>query len=284
DGAIPARARALLDAQRVFIEDPAAWESAGHLASAARTAANVLRSIHRPTDAAWLATLNAPAEPGLMLTALRSALAQVLDEAPAQLPAASDQPPHEAGSPAPSVRTLRVDAERVDALVRLAGELVVARNALSHLARRAVAQDNPIAGALKAHHADYDHLVGQLQGAVLALRVLPLRVVFQRFPRQLREMPERLGKPARLLIAGESTEADKAIIEMLFEPLLHVLRNAMDHGIESAAVRAARGKPPEATIQLRASRQGELVQVEIIDDGGGMDMAGIRSVARERGI
>src|SRR5690606_14726292 len=101
DGAIPARARALLEAQRAFIEDPAAWESAGHLASAARTAANVLQSIHRPADAARMATLAAPAEPGLMLAPLRSALAQVLDEVPVQEPAASDQPAHDAGSPAP---------------------------------------------------------------------------------------------------------------------------------------------------------------------------------------
>src|SRR5204862_440915 len=91
------------------------------------------------------------------------------------------------------------------------------------------------------------------------------------------------GKPARLVTEGEATEADKAIVESLFEPLLHVLRNALDHGIESAEVRAAAGKPPSATIRLRASRQGDRVHVEVEDDGGGVDLARVREVALQRG-
>ena len=103
--------------------------------------------------------------------------------------------------------------------------------------------------------------------SVLSLRVLPLRQVFQRFPRLVREMAAGLGKPAALALHGEDVEADKAIVEALFEPLLHVLRNAVDHGVESAEARAAAGKPATALIQLRAERRGEHVIIEVEDDG-----------------
>jgi two-component system chemotaxis sensor kinase CheA len=114
--------------------------------------------------------------------------------------------------------------------------------------------------------------------------VLPLRTAFQRFPRLVREMSADLGKPAALVIEGEDTEADKAIVEILVEPLLHVLRNSMDHGIEEAAERAAAGKPAMATIRLSAARQGDHVVLEIADDGRGVDVVRVREVARERGV
>jgi two-component system chemotaxis sensor kinase CheA len=126
--------------------------------------------------------------------------------------------------------------------------------------------------------------VGALQRAVLGMRVLPLRHVFQRFPRLMREMSADLGKPANLVVEGDDTEADKVIVEMLFEPLLHVLRNAMDHGVENAAARSARGKSPAATIRLRAARQGEHVVVEASDDGRGIDVARVREVALARNV
>jgi two-component system, chemotaxis family, sensor kinase CheA len=119
---------------------------------------------------------------------------------------------------------------------------------------------------------------------VLELRVLPLRGVFQRFPRLVREMSESLAKPVRLTIEGDDTQADKAIVEMLFEPLLHVMRNAMDHGVEPGPERALAGKPAVATIHLRARREGEHVVVEVEDDGRGIDVDRIRSVAAERGL
>ncbi len=93
-----------------------------------------------------------------------------------------------------------------------------------------------------------------------------------------------MASPVAVKIVGDDTEADKAIVEMLFEPLLHAVRNAMDHGVESAPVRAARGKPRAATIQMRAARQGDQVLIEISDDGGGMDVARIRLLAGERGV
>jgi two-component system chemotaxis sensor kinase CheA len=108
--------------------------------------------------------------------------------------------------------------------------------------------------------------------------------VFQRLPRLLREIAADLGKPAELAIEGGETEADKAIVEMLFEPLLHVVRNAIDHGVERADVRAARGKPATAIIRLVASRHSDNVVVEVRDDGQGIDVARVRQVAAERKV
>jgi two-component system chemotaxis sensor kinase CheA len=169
-------------------------------------------------------------------------------------------------------------------LVNLTGELIVAKNAISHVARQAENGGNVLAPLLIAEHARLERLVASLQHAVLSLRVLPLDTVFQRFSRVVREMALNLGKPANLTIEGGDTEADKAIVEMLFEPLLHAVRNAMDHGIEAAPERAATGKPAAATIALRAYRQGEHVVIEIADDGKGIDISRVRKVAGERGL
>ena len=166
----------------------------------------------------------------------------------------AERPPEPPGTlPAqPADATLRVDVDRIDGLVRLTGELLIAKNAVGHSAQRAMETDiRQLAVALKNQHPLLDRLVGELQRSVLSLRVLPLRHVFQRFPRLVREMAAALGKPARLVIEGDDTEADKSIVEALFEPLLHVVRNAIDHGVESAAERTAAGKPAIATIRLR---------------------------------
>ena len=114
--------------------------------------------------------------------------------------------------------------------------------------------------------------------------MLPLRDVFQRFPRVVRDLGSSLGKPIRLVTEGDDTEADKEIVESLFEPLLHVLRNAADHGLEDAEGRAAAGKPALGTIRLRAARSGEQVIVEIEDDGRGIDVERIRVLAERRGF
>ena len=181
-------------------------------------------------------------------------------------------------------QTLRVTADRIDALVRLTGELTVAKNAIGHAVKLAENEGSALAVTLKNRHAALDRLVGELQRAVLGMRVLPLRTAFQRFPRLIREMSAELGKPATLAIEGEDTEADKAIVEILVEPLVHVLRNAMDHGIEPAAARAAAGKPAVATIRLRAFREGEHVSSKSRTTARGIDVAKVREVAKERNV
>jgi two-component system chemotaxis sensor kinase CheA len=181
---------------------------------------------------------------------------------------------------------LRVDAQRIEALVSLAGELTVAKNAVGHTVRlaREGANAETLARVLKDQHALLDRLVSELQRSVLDLRVLPLRHVFQNFPRVVREMARELAKPVRLIIEGETTEADKATVEALFEPLLHVMRNALDHGIEPTDERQAAGKDVVATVSLRAARDGDRVIVEVADDGRGIDAAKIRHTAARRGV
>jgi len=141
-----------------------------------------------------------------------------------------------------------------------------------------------LAPTLRQRHDALDRLVGELQRSVLTLRVLPVRVAFQRFPRLVREMAAELGKPVTLVLEGEHTEADKTIVELIGEPLVHVLRNAMDHGIEDEATRAAAGKPTVATIRLRALREGDHVVIEVTDDGRGIDVARVREIASERHV
>jgi two-component system chemotaxis sensor kinase CheA len=254
----------------------------GRIASAGRVAANVFRHLGRPDVAERIAdavteSLAGP-EPESIARAIESAM-ESLNAAPAPDPI---EPV--ANRPDPLSRSLRVDAERVDALVSLTGELTVAKNAFRHIAMLAQEGDNPLSASIGSEYGKLDRLIDGLQRAVLELRILPLRRVFQRFSRLVREMSETLARPVRLVIEGEETQADKAIVEMLFEPLLHVVRNAMDHGVEPSAERAAEGKSAIATICLRARREGEHVVVEVEDDGRGIDTDRVRTVAVERGL
>jgi two-component system chemotaxis sensor kinase CheA len=279
--ALPEDTRSVLEAQLLLAAETTPDGFSGRVAAAARVGAQILYAAGMPIQAetveqAALAAQQA-ADPAPFIAAVRAVLYS---------PAPS--PVHKQGLPAQEVaaRALRIDVARVDALVKLAGELGVAKNALGHSARLAMQDTDPhvLAHTLKDQHAVLDRLVSELQRAVLGIRVLPLRHVFRRFPRQVREIAKALGKSARLVTEGEATEADKGIVEALFEPMLHVLRNALDHGIEDAATRVGAGKPEIATLCLRAARQGEHVVVELIDDGHGLDLARIRSVAAQRGL
>jgi len=241
----------------------------GAILSAGRVAANVLKAAGRSGEAAAVE---------LALTrGDAAAIASSIDDAIGREPEASP-----AVRSAPLSRTLRVDAERVATLVNLTGELTVAKNAFGHLAKLAAETDSVLAPPLREEHARLDRLVAALQASVLSLRVLPLRGVFQRFTRIVRELSASLAKPVRLEISGEDTEVDKAIVEVLFEPLMHVFRNAIDHGIEAAPERQAAGKAAIATLYLRAGREGERIVIEIEDDGRGIDVARVRQLAAER--
>ena len=277
---IPALARSILEAQRRLMTVAAPGVIAGVLASAGRVAENVLRACGLGGPASDVREASERSVREETPQALSEALTRVLSgDAPTPSPAS--EPP----SVSETVhQTLRVDAARIDRLVRLTGELTVAKNALGHTVRRASADGGDFAGALREGQAILDRLIGELQKSVLSMRVLPLGTVFQRFPRVLRELSAKLGKAVTLQIEGEDTEADKAIVELLFEPLLHVLRNAIDHGVEETAVRAGQGKPTVATIRLSARREGDRVAVEIEDDGGGIDVERVRAVARTQGL
>jgi two-component system chemotaxis sensor kinase CheA len=184
-----------------------------------------------------------------------------------------------------AVRTLRVEGARVDALAAAVDELVVAKNALAHLTRRATAAADPAtARALAAAQADLDRRVGRLHDDVTRLRLTPLAPLFRRFPALVRQTAATLGKQVRLVLAGEDVEVDKSIADGLFEPLLHLLRNAVDHGVEPVRGRAEAGKPAAATVRLAARPAGDEVVIEVSDDGRGLDLARVRRVAQARGL
>jgi two-component system, chemotaxis family, sensor kinase CheA len=254
----------------------------GRIASAGRLAANVFRYLGRPDVAERIADVVMESLAGPDSTGLVRAIEAAIENR-------NDTPTADPIEPVatrtdPLSRSLRVDAERVDALVDLTGELTVAKNAIGHIAMLARKGENALSASIASEYGKLDRLIDGLQRAVLELRILPLRRVFQRFSRLVREMSESLAKPVRLVIEGEETQADKAIVEMLFEPLLHVVRNAMDHGVEASAERADAGKSAIATIVLRARREGDQVVVEVEDDGRGINADRIRSAAVERGL
>jgi two-component system chemotaxis sensor kinase CheA len=288
--ALSVQGREVLEAQIALTGESGAEGAVGRMASAGMVASNVLRNAGRLADADAITrameTSLAASDPAVLRDAIEAVLGGTARRSSVSSSAA-------AGGPAPSAvatdpqntaRTLRIDVERIDALANLTGELTVAKNAIGHAVTLALESDAALGAMLKQRHAVLDRLVAELQQSVLGIRVLPMRHVFQRFPRLVRELSTSLGKQAALTIEGGETEADKAIVEMLFEPLLHVLRNALDHGIEDIATRSAQGKPPVATITLSAHREGEYVVVTVSDDGKGVDVARVRKVALERNV
>lgn len=276
----PSLVHALLEAQLLVLEETSSDGLTGRLASAGRSAANALRHDGQPDNAAAVEVASEEAIASRTADPLLAAIRQILDPAAPsmQLPAAVVQPI--------VPRAIRVDMERIDALVKLSGELIVTKNAIGHAAGvlRDGGDTGEVADTLRQLHAQFERLAAELQGAVLRIRVLPLRTVFRRFPKLVRETAASVGKTVRLLTDGDATEADATIVDALFEPLLHVLRNAVDHGIENAEERAAAGKSTMGTITLRASRDADSVVIEVIDDGGGIDAARIRRVAQTRGV
>lgn len=273
-------ARDILDAQLALLTHATPANFAGFVLSAGIAAENVLRACARERDAVIVAQAATNSAAQGSWSPLRDAITALLSTTPAAVIEAAAP----SAKPEAAAQTLRIEAARVDALVRLTGELTVAKNAGAHIAKLAADEGNPLAAVLKERHVVLSRLIDELQGSVLAMRVLPLRFVLQRFPRVIREISANLGKPVKLAIEGEDTEADKAIVEMLFEPLMHIVRNAIDHGIESGGERAARGKAATATIRILAARQGGQVMLEVSDDGGGIDLDRVREVAKARGV
>jgi two-component system, chemotaxis family, sensor kinase CheA len=270
------KAQELLEAQWRLVESTEDAHQEGRMASAGLVAANVLRHLGRVADAEAVATAAAVSIAEGRLAPLLEAIGAAIKAPP---PAAVD------GSTArrqDARQTIRVNADRIDALVRLTGELIVSNNAIGHAAKLAEQEGSSLAVTLKNQHAGLSRLVAELQRAVVSMRVLPLSAAFRRFPRLVREMSSELKKPATLLLEGEDTEADKAIVETLVEPLVHVLRNALDHGVEDPATRSAAGKSALATIRVRAFREADHVVVEVTDDGAGIDVANVKRVAKDR--
>ncbi|KZC23799.1 chemotaxis protein CheA [Rhodanobacter thiooxydans] len=210
-----------------------------------------------------------PGQPAAPLPTPVAAAAPAVAAAPAAAPA------HHA---APAENSVRVDTARLDLLVNHAGELVLLRNRLLSLAARHGSE------ALAAAANELDRITDELQGAVMGMRMQPVGRLFQRFPRIVRDLARQLGKDVELVLEGEGTDLDRSLVEALADPLIHLLRNALDHGVEMPDARERAGKPRKGRVCLSASQRGERIVIAVRDDGRGMDPEILRRKAVEKGV
>ena len=204
--------------------------------------------------------------------------------APAPVPAAAPAPLGEAakaGGKPSGATSIRVDLARIDRLVNMVGELVITQAMLTQQI-----MDQGITGGTQTiqGHEDLAMLTRELQECVMAIRMQPVKSVFQRMPRLVREVASKLDKRVNLVMSGELTEVDKTVIEELADPLTHMIRNSIDHGIEDPARRRAAGKPEEGTIELKAAHIGSNIIMTISDDGAGINRERLLQKAIEKGI
>src|SRR5216683_1512391 len=182
--------------------------------------------------------------------------------------------------------TLRVDAARIDAVMNLVGELIIGKSMLHRTLTefdQRHARD-PVRAKLSDALAFQARVLDELHKCVLKIRMVPVEQLFRRFPRLLRDVAKQCGKDVALEISGQNTDLDKGILDSLAEPLMHLVRNAVDHGIEPADERLTAGKPARGTVYLNAFHQGTQVVIEVRDDGRGMDLSLLRARAVQKGI
>lgn len=189
-------------------------------------------------------------------------------------------------APAGAENTLRVDATRIDDVMNLVGELIIGKSMLHRTIlefEKQYAKD-PLRGKLSDALAYQTRVLSDLQKSVMKIRMVPVEQLFRRFPRVVRDVAKQRGKDIAIEIAGQTTDLDKSILDALAEPLVHLVRNAADHGIESTADRVAAGKSPRGTIRLNAFHKASQVVIEVSDDGHGLDREKIVQRAIERGL
>lgn len=254
-------------------------------------------------DGSDASALARAAAPELDIAALLASVGAAPTEAPAPVavapvappPAAPIAPPPVKPAPAPAAPapvqatapaaaapvTIRVDLERVDRLINAVGELVIQQAMLAQrVTESGLARSSDIGLGLE----DLELLTREIQDSVMAIRAQPVKSVFQRMPRLVREAAEATGKKVKLVTSGEDTEVDKTVVERLAEPITHMLRNAIDHGLESPADRLAAGKPEEGTVRLAALHRSGRIVIEISDDGKGINRPRVKGIAVERGL
>lgn len=217
-------------------------------------------------------------------------------EAPVQAPVQTPTPPAEAAqTPAPASapaakkattnkpvvnRTVRVDIEKLDTLMNLVSELIIAKNSL-------VSASTMSGNSSQAVNEQIEYLESvttSLHESVMKVRMVPIESTVNKFPRMVRDLQKKLGKKMELYMSGEETELDRTVVDQIGDPLMHLLRNSADHGLESAAVRKERGKPEVGSIFLDAYQDGNNVVIEVRDDGNGIDTKAVKNKAIERGI
>jgi two-component system chemotaxis sensor kinase CheA len=218
---------------------------------------------HQPAASAIAAELSAPTQPAQQGPKVR-------DERPA----------------AATENVIRVEAERIDVVLDLVGELIIAKSMMQEL----LAEMNRGLGnsPLRTKTSDVllfqSQILNKLQRSVMKIRMVPVEQMFRRLPRVVRDTAKQTGREVNIVIEGENTDLDKSILDALAEPMMHLLRNAVDHGIEPPLERVAAGKSPEGTIRLNAYHQGNQVVIEISDDGHGIDLPKVVQKAIDRGI
>ncbi|MBA3999738.1 chemotaxis protein CheA [Brevundimonas sp.] len=259
----------------------------------------ILRDAAEAPSAEPVAAPVAASEPDLDIAALLAA-AQALVETPAEPAALAPEPTPVSAAPAAEVKappaapetaanapvaqapvTIRVDLDRVDRLINLVGELVIQQAVLAQrVSETAMIRATGVGQGLE----DLELLTREIQDSVMAIRAQPVKSVFQRMPRLVREVAQMTGKQVRLVTEGEATEVDKTVVERLAEPITHMLRNAIDHGLEKPEKRVAAGKAAEGQVRLAALHRSGRIVIEISDDGAGINRERVLGIAVEKGL
>ncbi len=185
-----------------------------------------------------------------------------------------------------TIKTMRVDSSRLDTFMNLIGELIITRNSYSHTISELTDQklQTELLQELKSMEANFSRISEDLQATLMEIRLLPVKSVFQKIPRIIRDISRKKNKKIQLQILGENTEIDKSIIEMIGDPLVHIIRNCCDHGIETVEERIIAGKQEEGNIILKASHLGSAISIDIMDDGAGIDTQKVLQLAIEKGM
>lgn len=244
--------------------------------NAAETVQAILAQVAANKVAAEEAAETAAPAPAAVVTIQPAAPASPPAVAPTEKPAAANT--QQAAQPG---ATIRVDLDRVDRLIDLVGELVINQSMLAQRVMEAgIARLSDVAVGLD----DLEHLTREIQDSVMAIRAQPVRPIFQRMSRVVREVADMTGKSARLVTEGENCEVDKTVIERLADPLTHMIRNAIDHGLEKPEDRLAAGKSEQGTVRMVAAHRSGRVVIEVSDDGAGINRSRVRQIAIDRGI
>jgi len=230
---------------------------------------------------------------GTAFQAVRAILDRMLPDSEAspvsQPPAVAPIPannPVDRASPSAAPSTIRIEQNKLDRLMRIVGELLVARGAFPLLIQKL---NESVSGGgvvkdLKEAGSNISRIADELQTSVMSIRMLPVKTVFQKFPRLVRDLARSLGKEVQLVIEGEGIELDKTILEQIGDPLVHVIRNSVDHGLEPPEERLATGKKASGQLTLRAFHEAGGVAIEVTDDGRGLDAGALKRKAVEKGL
>ena len=196
-------------------------------------------------------------------------------------PAAKAEPKKQAPAKPVVNRTVRVDIEKLDSLMNLVSELIIAKNSLVSVSSQ---EQTDVNSAFNEQIEYLESVTTNLHESVMKVRMVPIESVVTKFPRMIRDLSKKLDKKMELYMTGEETELDRTVVDQIGDPLMHLLRNSADHGLESAEVRAQRGKPAVGSIFLDAYQEGNTVVIEVRDDGNGIDVEAVKQKAIDRGI